>query len=280
MEFFSSNFSSAVTGSGVVFGSAYVAFLSVIDIATLVVGQPLMAKLLWISWTSRKTADILSLNLGVFHNVHYWICTVHLSLLHLQTNMHTNVLKFLFVYSQIGGSMNLSFICMERYVAVIYPMSYPLLKKYRFREVGAAAVWLASVPMSFISVFATETTSPMTDVLATLPFVWVVIMTVMVVHSSVSITKVLKKSGVGNAKMHPGKNKAFKTVLVTMYIVMICYVPLTVLQRLAYADQVKEFYIVPIGVCFLCVASVAHPLHHLSSQGKLFNFLKPKKKAK
>lgn len=261
-----------MTGPSIVFGSGYVAFLSVIDIATLVVGQPVMAKLLWVSWTSRKTTDILSLNLGVFHNVHYWICTVHLSLLHLQTNVHTKALRFLFVYGQVGGPINLSFICMERYVAVIYPTSYPLLKKYRFREVCAAAVWIVSVPMSFISILAADGMSSLnTEVFGTLPFVWLVTTLVMVVHSSISITKALKKSGVGNAKMHPAKKKAFKTVLATMYLVMICYAPLTILQRLAFADPIKELYIVPIGVWFLCAASVAHPLYHLSSQGKLFS---------
>lgn len=263
------------------FGSDYVAVLSVIDIATLVVGQPVMAKLLWSSWTSRKTTDILSLNLGVFHNVYYWICTVHLSLLHLQTSVHKKALRFLFVYGQVGGPMNLCFICMERYVAVIYPTSYPLLKKYRFREVCAVAVWIASVPISFISIFGADTVSFLgTDALGALPFISLATTSVMVVHSSISIAKALKKSSVGNAKMHPGKKKAFKTVHATMYLVMICYAPLTILQRLAFVDSVKELYIVPIGVCFLCAASVAHPLYHLSSQGKLFSFLKPKKKAK
>lgn len=254
-----------------------VAFFSLIDIATVVLGQPLMAKLLWISWTSRKTTDTLSLNLGVFYNVQYWICTVHLSILHLQTNMHAKALKFLFVYSQVGGPMNLSLICVERYVAVIYPTSYPLLKKYRFREVCTAAVWIASISLSFISIFAE---SPVTQMLGITPFAWPVIMMMMVVRSSISIAKALKKSGVGNAKMHPAKKKAFNTVLATMYIVMIFYAPLTVLQNTVFSDSIKHFYIIPISVCFLCAASVVHPLYHLSSQGKLFNFLKPKTKSK
>lgn len=263
-------------------GSGYVAFLSVVDIATIVLGQLVMAKLLWVSWTSRKTTDILSLNLDVFYNVHYWICTVHLSLLHLRTSVHAKALKFLFVYGQVGGPMNLSFICMERYVAVIYPTSYPLLKKYRFREVCAAAVWFVSVPMSFVSIFAEDAVFSVTDTFGTLPLAWLMTTLVMVVHSSISIAKALKKSGVGNAKMHPAKKKAFKTVRATMCLVMICYAPLTVIQHIAFSDPIKAFYIVPISVFFLCVASVAHPLYHLYQlhQGKLFNFLKPKKKAK
>lgn len=177
--------------------------------------------------------------------------------------------------------MNLSFICMERYVAVIYPTSYPLLKKYRFREVCAAAVWVVSLPISFISTLAVDAASSFgTEAFLTLPSGSLVTMLVMVVHSSISITKALKKSGVGNGKMHPSKKKAFKTVLATMYLVMICYAPLTVLQNISFWNPIKEVYIVPISVGFLSVASVAHPLYHLSSQGKLFTFLKPKKKAK
>lgn len=258
----------------------YVAFLSAVNIATIVLGQPVVAKLLWIGWTSRKTTDTLSLNLSVFHNVHYWICTVHLSLLHLRTNVHTEALGFLLVFSQVGGPMNLSFICMERYVAVIYPTSYPSLKKYRFREVCAAAVWLVSVPMSFASIFAADAVSSVTDSFGTLPAVWLMTTLIMVVHSSISIAKALKKPGVGNGKMHPAKKKAFKTVRATLYLVMVCYAPLTVLQKISFSDRIKELYIAPISVCLLCAASVVHPLYQLSSQGKLFNFPRPKKKAK
>lgn len=258
----------------------YVGF-TVVDVLTVVMGQPVMAKLLWVTCTSSKSIDILSLNLGIFYNLHHWLCTLHLLFLYLLPWLQEIVLRFIIVFAQIGGPLNLAFISVERYVAVIYPTSYRKLKQYRFREMCAASVWISSLTACFTSIFVKSSLFDSgKGVMDDFPLIWMVTMTSLVVHSSISITKALKKSGTGNNKLHPGKKKALKTVVSTLHIVLLCYGSMAILIRLrpVLGQTVKNFYIVPIGVGVLSAASVAHPVYHLFSQGRLFGCLRQRKK--
>lgn len=263
----------------------YLVALSLFDIIPFLVGQPVIAKLLWISFTSKKATDILNFNLALFHDSQNCLSIVHLFVLFLLPKAQKKILECLFVYVQIGGPMNLSFICMERYVAVIYPTSYPLLKKYRFREVCAVAVWFVSVPMVFLHAFAADSLfSPRGDIyiyiMGILPVLWLTTVTVMVVHFSVRIAQALKKSGLGRDKTHPGKRRAFKTVCATLYVVLFCYAPVTIVQNFRSNATLYNNIIIPLCVFLLSAASVVHPLFYLSAQGKLFSCLKREKKGR
>lgn len=282
MENVSSNFTHDLSQHQILHTPVYLTVLSLIDIIPFLAGQPVIAKLLWISFTSKKATDILNFNLALFHNLQYCISIVHLFVLFLLPEIQKEILNCLFVYAQIGGPMNLSFICMERYVAVIYPTSYPLLKKYRFREVCAVAVWFVSVPNVFLLAFSVDTPSSLSENINDIfPVSLMVAMTVMVVHFSVRIAQALKKSGPGRDKMHPGKRRAFKTVCATLCMALICYTPVTILQRFGSSDEtLYHDVIIPLCVFLLSAASVVHPLFYLSTQGKLFSCLKREKKAR
>lgn len=245
--------------------------LTVVDVLTVVIGQPLMAKMLWVTCTSGKPTDILSLNLGIFYNLHYWLCTIHLFFLYLLPWLQQTLLRFIFVFSQTGGPLNLAFICMERYVAVIYPTSYRKLKQYRLREVCASSVWILSLTISFISTYLKNNlVISGQGLMDSFPLIWMLTMTSLVVHSSISIAKALKKPGVGNSKLHPGKKKALKTVLATLVIVLLCYGSMSILIRIGgNLDEIAiNFYLIPPGVGFLSAASVAHPMYHAFSQSR------------
>lgn len=250
--------------------------LTVVDVLTVVIGQPVMAKMLWVTCTSSKSIDILSLNLGVFYCLHHWLCTAHLLLLYLLPWLQEVVLKFIFVFAQIGGPLNLAFISVERYVAVIYPTSYRKLKQYRFREMCAASVWILAVTLSFISIFLKNCTFDSGQGLPdNFPLLWMVAMTSLVAQNSISIAKALKASGVGNSELHPGKKKALKTVVATLLIVLLCYGSMSILirLRLVWSETVKDFDIIAVGVGLVSAASVAHPVYYLFSQGRLFDCL-------
>lgn len=250
-------------------------FLSLIDIFTVLVGQPVIAALLWITFTSKKNIDILNCNLALFHNLQYFMLVFHLFVLFLLPHAQANLLKFVFVYAQIGGPMNLSFVCMERYVAVIHPTSYPLLKKYRWREVCVVTVWLFSVHSAFGNVFAENSSYIIDTSMQVIPISLMVFMTVLMVRFSVSVARALKRFGPGRNKMHPIKKRAFKTVCATSTIVLFCYIPVTFLQKLKFVNE-NAYYCVVMPCCILLLsfASVVHPLFYLSTQGKLFTCLK------
>lgn len=276
MDFVPTNISEQLTSLSINFVG-----LTVVDVLTVVMGQPVMAKMLWVTCTSSKPIDVLTLNLAIFYNLHHWLCTVHLLFLYLLPWLQDFVLRLIFIFAQTGGPMNLAFISVERYVAVIYPTSYQKLKQYRFREMCAASVWFMSITICFLCAFLK---SPLFisdwDEMANVPLVWMVTTTSLVVHSSIRIAKALKEPGVGNSKLHPGKKKALKTVVATLHIVLLCYGSLSIILRLGaiVVDTLRQFYMIPCGLCLLSAASIAHPVYHLFSQGRLFYCLRQRGK--
>lgn len=245
--------------------------LTLTDVSTFLMGQPVIVKLLWITFTSAKTPDILNVNSAVFHNFQYLISVVHVIVLFALPPVHKDLLTFMFVYAQLGGPANLAFICMQRYVAVVHPTLYPLLNKYRIREACAVTVWLLSLPLAFASVFAGDTFPSGTEgIIKSFPFYVTVFMVGMTVRGTIRIMKTLKKSSPGNDKLHPAKKRAFKTIRATSIITLCFYVPVTVFERFLFLGEcVNGCLITPVCILLLSAASVVHPLFYLSTQGKL-----------
>lgn len=251
--------------------------LTVIDVLTVVIGQPVMAMAMWITCTSSKPIDILSLNLDIFYNLHHWFCTVHLLFLYLLPWLQQVLLRFMYAFALTGGPLNLAFISTERYVAVIHPTSYRKLKQYRFREMCAASVWILSLTISFISTFLKNNLVVLGQgIMDNFPIAWMVTMTTVVAHSNISIAKALKQPGVGNCKLHPAKKKALKTVVATMHMVLLCYGSLSILIKIGppLGDTLSNLYLFPLSLGLLSAASVAHPMYHVFSQGKLLKYLR------
>ncbi|TNN68941.1 hypothetical protein EYF80_020802 [Liparis tanakae] len=206
------------------FDQKLVVIVSLIDVITLIMGQPVIIKLLLITFNSKKP-DILNFNLALFHNVQYLIAICHLVTL-LMKGKHGLIAQFMLVYVQIGGPMGLCFICMERYVAVIHPTFYPSLKTYRCRELCALTVWFLSVPLALMAISALG--SPLSAsriVWINIPQGVMVLMVTMMVYCSARIARALTKCGPGKDEMHPVKKRALKTVLATSIITACCYLP-------------------------------------------------------
>lgn len=258
----------------------YVVVLCLLDMVPFLVGLPLIARVAWVTLKCTKTLDVLNLNLALINFLHYWISVVHLHLLLLQKSYHHRILNFLCVYSQIGGPMSLFFISLERYVAVVHPLYFQLLKTYRFREVGAATVWCFTLILSSIYIANVGSLEYFSDRVVDLPPVLLLAISVLTVHCSISMASLLSKQGPGRATLHPVKRKAFKTVCTNVLVVLTCYGPASLLQRLPFPGETYVFKVVPACVFLLSVASVVHPWLYLSGQGKLWRGSKGDKKAK
>ena len=115
---------------------------------------------------------------------------------------------FLSVYVLIGGPMNLSFICLERYIAVIHPTFYPLLKKYRCREVCALSVWLLVVPLSLMKVLSEERDIYMVS--DTVAYTVSALLVIIMVWSNVTILKALRTLGLRLINYILPKSELFK----------------------------------------------------------------------
>lgn len=252
------------------------------DIFTVLVGLPVITKLLWITITSKKTRmDILNLNLAIFHNIQYFVCILDMICLCFFLDKRPTVVMFLFGYVQIGGPMNLSFICIERYVAVIHPTAYPLLKKYRCREVCAVAVWLVAVPTALTKVLIHDSASTVVRNVIDIASCGIMgVMVAVMIWCNVTVLRALKQSGPGRDKMHTVKKRACKTIGVISIIALSCYIPVIVMMRVQSFQITGSLYkckIIPVSVFLFSVASVVHPVFYLSTQGKLFVCSKPAK---
>lgn len=250
----------------------YLVSLALINIFTFVIGQPVIAKLLWITFTANKSIDVLNCNLALFHNFQYLVCLLHLIFLFIHRQHQVELLQTLLIYGQVGGPLSLCFICLERYVAVIYPISYRLLKKYRCREVCAAMVWLCSLLAAMMAALAVDSLSSLTEkVIKSLPLAVMIVATQLMAWSSVRIARVLRKSSPGRDQAHPVKRKAFRTVCATTAINLLSYIPVSAMQSFRIYDKyLFNCVVTPISILLLSVASVVHPLFYLSTKEKLF----------
>lgn len=247
----------------------YIVILSLIDIIPFLVGLPVMVRLTWVTLKSMKTIDILNFNLALINFFHYWIAIVHLHTLLLQKNYQHKILSFLCLYSQIGGPMSLFFICLERYIAVVRPMYFQLLKAYRFREVSALTVWCITLSLSCIYIASSNHMEFLNGRVLDVPPIFLLAISIMTVHCSINMAYLLMQPGPGRGKVHPVKKKAFKTVCTNILIVMTFYSPVTLLQKISFIEETYFFKVMPVCVFLLSVASIVHPLLYLSSQGRL-----------
>ncbi|CAG5897873.1 unnamed protein product [Menidia menidia] len=177
-----------------------------------------------------------------------------------------SAIKFGYGIKDTSGPLFLSCICLDRFVAVLFPITFGQLKHVKYR-LGLTAVVLSltfaysaakmvgGLP-NFEKVFTGE-------ILAT--FTW------MLVCNS-SILWALKKSrGAGKDEMHPMKKKAFKVVLSILCIIVFNYLPPVAIFPFEdfYSPDVFRCYVQPAGFAFLNVGSTIQPLVYLSRLEKV-----------
>ncbi|CAL8365514.1 unnamed protein product [Arctogadus glacialis] len=251
----------------------YSTLVTMSDLFSVLVGTPLIAKLLWTAFHSKKT-DVLNINLAIFHYLQYLLSLVDLCLVFYNVLKHLQMVRFLSVYVLIGGPMNLSFICLERYIAVIHPTFYPLLKKYRCREVCALSVWLLAVPPSLIKVLYAE--RDMYAAIDTVAYIVFGLLVITMVWSNVAILKALRTSGPVTDQLHPAKKRAFQTVGAISTLTLLCYIPVVILSnyRSIKRDE-SACLMVPATIFLVSVASMVHPIFYLAATGNLFSCPRP-----
>ncbi|KAM4716446.1 G-protein coupled receptor 183-like [Anableps anableps] len=189
------------------------------------------------------------LNLYIWHSKEVW-----------------SAVKFSFGVKDTSGPLFLSCICLDRFVAVLFPITFGQLKPIKYRLSLTLLVFCLTFAYStakmvgglpnFEKVFTGE-------VLAT--FTWMVI-------CNGSILWVLKKSrGAGKDDMHPMKKKAFKMVLSILRIIIFNYLPLVALFPFEdyYSPDVFRCYVQPVGFAFLNISSTIQPLVYLSRLEKV-----------
>ncbi|KAJ3602170.1 hypothetical protein NHX12_029929 [Muraenolepis orangiensis] len=251
-------------------GQAFMVFIGLSDFFSVIVGQPLIAKLLWTAIHSKR-ADVLNINLAFYHNFQYLLTVIHYFMVISKARQHIQIMMFLYVYVLIGGPMMLSFICLERYIAVVHPTFYPLLRTYRCREACALSVWLVSMPSAVLKAFSLELKIKSHSI-DSVSYSVLMAMVVVMVWSNVTMLKALKMSGPTTDKLHPSKQRAIQTVRAISILMLLCYIPVGVMSKY---KSIKGYgatcILVPLSIMLASVASVVHPILYLVTRGNLFS---------
>ncbi|KAG7317336.1 hypothetical protein KOW79_019634 [Hemibagrus wyckioides] len=175
-------------------------------------------------------------------------------------------LKFSYGVKDTSGPLFLSCICLDRFVAVIFPIAFSQLKHIKYRIVltlfvlGLTFAYASAKTIGGLHDFEKVFTG---EVLAT--FTWMII-------CNMSILWALKRSrGAGKDEMHPMKKKAFKMVLSILCIIIFNYLPLVALFPFQdhYSPMVFTCYVQPVGFAFLNISSSIQPLVYLSRLEKI-----------
>lgn len=230
----------------------------------VIVGIPANVLVIAILIRNRKDPSTSDIFLGclAFMDIYFGVMTPIsiLNLYHWHSKDVWSALKFSYGVKDTSGPLFLTCICLDRFIAVLFPVMFGQLKHIKYRLSLAVLVLCLTFAYSaakvvgglpnFEKVFTGE-------ILAT--FAWMVI-------CNICILWALKKSrGVGKDEMHPMKKKAFKTVLYILMIIVFNYLPPVALFPFEdyYAPDVFRCLIQPVGFAFLNISSTIQPLVYL-----------------
>ncbi|XP_051242751.1 G-protein coupled receptor 183-like [Dicentrarchus labrax] len=236
----------------------------------VVVGIPANLLVIAILISNRKEPSTSDIFLGclAFMDIYFGVMTpINLvNLYQWQSKEVWSSVKFSYGVKDTTGPLFLSCICLDRFIAVLFPVMFGQLKHIKYRVSLSVLVFCLTFAYSaakvvgglpnFEKVFTGE-------ILAA--FTWMVL-------CNVCILWALKKSrGAGKDEMHPMKKRAFKMVLNILCIIVFNYLPPVALFPFEdyYSPDVFRCYVQPVGFAFLNISSTIQPLVYLSRLDKV-----------
>ena len=246
----------------------HVLLTTIFGIIRSTAGLPMNARLIWIL-LSDSALDMLNINLLILDIVQCLLLLVDVIIIHVFPHYLETTRTATVVFYTLGCPQLMAFMCLERYVAVVWPTRYSLLKAYYFREMCCAVTWASALSFT-IAVFLSNNSDTLFDICSTLFFGSVGIM----IFCNFKILRTLKRSSPGRDEMHPLKVKAYQTVRRIMGIAVFCYVPsiIMLIPRQVYTAS-TECYLIMVCLALLSSATILNPLIILYSKGKIMQCL-------
>ncbi|XP_013859150.1 proteinase-activated receptor 3 isoform X2 [Austrofundulus limnaeus] len=234
----------------------------ILQFTNMFLGVPANLMVLWLIHKNKgdsSTSDIFIFHLAVLDVLFCLIPPLELvDLVFLTIDATWYVLHFVYGIKDCSP-LFLSCICLDRYVAVIHPITFTALKDQNHRTVLAFLVWLiilvyASLKcvgniMNFDKVFTVM-------ILTAFAFM---------VFCNVAILWALRQSGPGKDTMHPVKKKAFRMVLVILAIIVFNYFPPVALFPFQnqFSPDVFRCYIHYVAFGLMDFSSTIQPMLYL-----------------
>ncbi|XP_059413346.1 G-protein coupled receptor 183-like [Carassius carassius] len=249
--------------SGIIFDLAIQCFNVIVGIPANIL---VLANLIKIR-NEPLTSDIF-LGCLAFMDAYFGFMTIisSLNLFHWRSTMAWMALKFSYGVKDTSGPLFLSCVCLDRFIAVLFPIAFGQLKAIKYRIsltivvllltfAYASAKTVGGVP-NFEKVFTGE---------VLFAFTWMVV-------CNVAVLWALKRSrGSGKDEMNPMKRKAFKMVLSILIIIISNYLPPVALFPFEdhYPHKVFTCYVQPVCFAFVNISSTIQPLTYLSRLEKV-----------
>ncbi|KAM3874262.1 proteinase-activated receptor 3 [Diretmus argenteus] len=228
-------------------------------------GIPANIMVLWLIRKNKgdsSTSDIFIVHLAVLDVFFCLIPPLELAnIVYLTTSSTWYVLRFFYGIKD-SSPLFLSCICLDRYMAVLHPITFTELKDRNHRAALATGVWLVTLAYAaakcvgdidnFEKVFTVM-------ILAAFAFM---------VFCNIAILTALRQSGPGRDVMHPVKKRAFKMVLIILAIIVFNYFPPVALFPFQhyFSPDVFRCYIHYIAFGLMDFSSSIQPLLYLSKE--------------
>ncbi|KAM4597681.1 proteinase-activated receptor 3 [Polymixia lowei] len=226
-------------------------------------GIPANIMVLWLIRKNKgdsSTSDIFIFHLAILDV--FFCLTPPLELaniVYLTTSSTWYVLRFFYGVKD-SSPLFLSCICLDRYMAVLHPITFTELKDRQHRTVLATAVWL--VTLGYAAAKCVGNIANFEKVFT----VMILAAFAFMVFCNIAILWALGQSGPGRDEMHPVKKRAFKMVLIILAIIVFNYFPPVALFPFQhyFSPDVFHCYIHYIAFGLMDFSSSIQPALYLS----------------
>ncbi|XP_035247921.1 G-protein coupled receptor 15-like [Anguilla anguilla] len=240
-------------------------FYLALQFINMFLGIPANLIVLWLLHKNKgdsSSSDIFILHLAILDTFFCLIPPLELAnIVFLTTSSTWYVLRFFYGVKD-SSPLFLSCICMDRYMAVLHPITFTELKDRNHRTVCAAVVWLITLVYAAAKCVGNiPNFEKAFTVMILAAFAFMLFCNVAILHA-------LRKSGPGRDEMHPVKKRAFKMVLIILAIIVFNYFPPVALFPFKeyFSPEVFHCYIHYIAFGFMDISSSIQPLLYLSRE--------------
>ncbi len=240
----------------------------------LLFGVPTHSYVLWLIARGRRIpSEFLGFNLTVCDLIYSLIVLFYpLKIFKHLEEVH----RFLQGLGVTGRPLFQCLICVERYLAVVHPVTFLKFKPLRYRVVCCTVVWIITLGSClgamFIQIFSNLEAYVWFFSLQFLLFLFIQLVCL------VAVLRALKQSGPGERgrekeEENNMKSRAFYLILISTVTLVVMFVPFTVtgfLRGLQLIEEREVKLIWFLSLCCFILAGFVQPVLYLHRAGKLF----------